>query len=55
MAMADPASFPAIMSSPRSNLVRLQIKVMRAEHAMHADLTRRTIDFFDRFNPTPPT
>jgi hypothetical protein len=55
MAMADPASFPTIMSSPRSNLVRLQIKVMRAEHAMHADLTRRTIDFFDRFNPTHPT
>jgi hypothetical protein len=26
---------------------------MRAEHAMSADLTRHTIDFFDRFNPTP--
>jgi hypothetical protein len=50
---ADPASFPTIMSSQRANLVRLQIKVMRAEHAMYADLTRRTIDFFDRFNPTP--
>jgi hypothetical protein len=50
---SDPASFPAIVSSDRANLVRLQIKVMRSEHAMYADLTRRTIDFFDRFNPTP--
>lgn len=51
--MADPASFPTIISSTRANLVRVQIKVMRAEHAMYADLTRRTIDFFERFNPTP--
>jgi hypothetical protein len=52
---ADPASFPTITSIPRPNLVRLQLKVMRAEHAMFADMTRRTIDFFDRFNPMPPT
>ena len=52
---ADPASFPTIMANPRVNQVRLQIKVMRAEHAMFADLTRRTIDFLDRFNPMPST
>jgi hypothetical protein len=52
---ADPASFPTITSVPRPNLVRLQLKVVRAEHAMFADMTRRTIDFFDRFNPMPPT
>jgi len=52
---ADPTAFPTIMTNPRVNQVRLQIRVMRAEHAMSADLTRRTIDFLDRFNPNPST
>jgi hypothetical protein len=51
--VADPASFPTITSSRQGAAIRSQLKVMRAEHAMSADLTRHTIDFFDRFNPTP--
>jgi hypothetical protein len=53
--VADPASFPTILSVPNANEVRHQIKVMRAEHAMYADSTRRNIDFFERFNTNPPT
>jgi hypothetical protein len=53
--VADPTSFPTILSVPNPNEVRHQIKVMRAEHAMYADSTRRNIDFFDRFNPNPAT
>ena len=49
---ADPTSFPTMMANPRVNQVRLQIRVMRAEHAMFADLTQRAIDFLNRFNPT---
>jgi hypothetical protein len=49
--LADPDAFPTIMSSPSANEVRNQIKVMRAEHSMYADATRRNVDFFDRFNP----
>lgn len=51
--VADPTSFPTIVSSRQGAPIRSQLKVMRAEHSMFADLTRRTIDFFDRFNPTP--
>ncbi len=51
--LADPAAFPTISSSPNANEVRNQVKVVRAEHAMFADYTRRNIDFFDRFNPNP--
>jgi hypothetical protein len=50
---AEPTSFPTIMSIRQGAAIRSQIKVMRAEHSMFADLTRRTIEFFDRFNPTP--
>ncbi len=52
--LADPRSFPTIVANPQVNQVRLQVRVMRAEHAMFANLTRRTIDFLDRFNPTSP-
>lgn len=51
--VADPASFPTIVSSRQGAAIRSQLKVLRAEHAMFADLTRRTIDFFDRFDRTP--
>lgn len=47
--LADPGAFPTIASHPRAAAVRSQIKAMRAEHAMYADFTRRTIDFFERF------
>jgi hypothetical protein len=53
--VADPASFPTILSVPNANEVRHQIKVMRAEHAMYADSARRNIGFFERFNTNPPT
>lgn len=50
--LASPASFP-IIAAQTSELasIRTQVKVMRAEHAMYADYTQRTIAFFDRFNP----
>jgi len=51
--LANPAAFPTMSSNPRGNMIRAQIKTMRAEHSMYADSTRRNIDFFDRFNPTP--
>jgi hypothetical protein len=51
--VANPAAFPTISSNPRGNAIRSQVKVMRAEHSMYADATRRNIDFFDRFNPNP--
>jgi hypothetical protein len=53
--LADPASFPTITSIPNPSEVRNQVKVLRAEHSMYADSTRRNIDFFDRFNPNPAT
>lgn len=53
MVLANPAAFPTITSNPRGNAIRSQIKAMRAEHSMYSDYTRRNIDFFDRFNPTP--
>jgi hypothetical protein len=51
---ANPTAFPSITSNPAAATVLSQIKVMRAEHAMYADYTRRNIGFFDRFNPNPP-
>jgi hypothetical protein len=44
---ADSTSFPTIKSNQRADLVRLQITVMRSEHAMYADLTRHT-SVYDR-------
>jgi hypothetical protein len=49
----DPAAFPTISSGPPIGSFRAQVKAMRAEHAMYADLTRRNIEFFERFNPSP--
>ena len=51
--LADPTAFPTIAASSNANEVRNQVKAVRAEHAMFADHTRRTIDFLDRFNPNP--
>ena len=51
--LANPAAFPTISSNPRANSIRSQVKTTRAEHSMYADYTRRTIDFFDRFNQNP--
>ncbi len=51
--LANPAAFPTISSHPRAKSIRSQVKTTRAEHSMYADYTRRTIDFFDRFNQNP--
>jgi hypothetical protein len=51
---ANPGAFPTITAHPSRTQLLSQIKVMRAEHAMYADYTRRNIGFFDRFNPNPP-
>jgi hypothetical protein len=50
-AVADnPSGFPVISEQKSPGAVRSQIKAVRAEHAMYADLTQRTIDWFERFN-----
>jgi hypothetical protein len=49
----DPSRFPTISAQPEVGAVRSQLKVMRAEHSMYADATRRNVEFFDRFNPNP--
>ena len=52
--LATPTSFPTITAQTEALAsIRTQVKVMRAEHAMYADYTQRTIAFFDRFNPRP--
>jgi hypothetical protein len=51
---ANPGAFPTITAHPSRTQLLSQIKVMRAEHEMYADYTRRNIVFFNRFNPHPP-
>ena len=47
--VADPAAYPVISAQgDGAREVRNQLKVTRAEHSMFSDLTRRTLDFFDR-------
>jgi hypothetical protein len=54
LVQVNPTAFPTITSHPAAEALLPQIKVMRAEHAMYAAMTRRNIGFFDRFNPNPP-
>jgi hypothetical protein len=48
---SSPSAFPQISANPNQAAIKSQIKTMRAEHSMFADFTRRTVDFFNRFNP----
>ena len=51
---ANPAAFPVFAAQAGSfREIRSEIKTMRAEHAMYADATARTIRFFDRFVAPP--
>ena len=48
----NPGDFPTLLAQTGYlGSIRGQLKVMRAEHAMFADYTRRNINWFERFNP----
>jgi hypothetical protein len=51
--MQNPRQFPTILRQTDAlRAILSQVKAMRAEHAMYADYTQRTVAWFDRFNPS---
>jgi hypothetical protein len=47
------SDFPTIVAQTDNlGAIRVQLKVMRAEHAMYADYAQRNVAWFDRFHPS---